>query len=159
MDVVKKTGTRRLTHALLCVLLGLVVGVVGTVMHRVVVTDHLLPVGVVVALLAVLAAGTLARAWAGYAGVVGFAIGWVVAVQVLSMRGPGGDLLVPNQTVGLVWVYGGMLLVAAAAFLPASWFSNRPVSAVARTSDESPQPQIATGSSPGTPTGHFGTDA
>ncbi|MHA7133953.1 DUF6113 family protein [Oerskovia turbata] len=127
MDTVKKTGIRTIGRALLCVLLGLVVGTVGTVMHRVVVTDHLLPVGIVVALLAVLSAAILSRAWTGFAGVVGFAVGWVVAVQVLASKGPGGDLLVPNQTVGLAWVYGGMIAIVIVAFLPSSWFSDRPV--------------------------------
>lgn len=155
MDTVKKTGARTIGRALLCVVLGLVVGAVGTVMHRVVVTDHLLPVGIVVALLAVLAGGTLARAWAGYAGLVGYALGWVVAVQVLASDGPGGDLLVPNQTVGLVWVYGGMAVVAVAAFLPWSWFSDQPVR---RAPEVGTNPETHTGSSP-TPTGRFGTDA
>jgi hypothetical protein len=136
VDTVKKTGLQTIGRALLCTVLGLVVGAVGTVMHRVVVTDHLLPAGIVVALLAVLAAGTLARAWAGYAGLVGYAIGWVAAVQVLASRGPGGDLLVPNQTVGLAWVYGGMLVVAIVAFLPWSWFSDRPVRSQVAAPDE-----------------------
>lgn len=156
MDTVKKTGARAIGRALLCVVLGLVVGAVGTVMHRVVVTDHLLPVGIVVALLAVLAGGVLARAWTGWAGVAGYAIGWVVAVQVLASEGPGGDLLVPNQTVGLVWVYGGMAVVGIVAFLPWSWFSDRPLrSGAARH----PAAQIVTGSSRQTPTGQIGTDA
>ncbi len=36
-------------------------------------------------------------------------------------------MLVPSEPVGYVWIYGGMLVVAAAAFLPRSWFSDRPV--------------------------------
>lgn len=156
MDPVKKTGARTIGRALLCVVLGLVVGAVGTVMHRVVVTDHLLPVGIVVALLAVLSGGVLARAWTSWGGVVGYGIGWVVAVQVLASKGPGGDLLVPNQTVGLVWVYGGMAVIAIAAFLPWSWFSDRPL----RTAGAGPSAgQIVTGSSRRTPTGQIGTDA
>ncbi|MEK8228367.1 hypothetical protein NKG05_23420 [Oerskovia sp. M15] len=80
-------------------------------------------------------------------------------MQVLSLRGPGGDLLVPNQTVGLVWVYGGMALVALSAFLPASWFSDQPLRAPVLASEASTNTQIDTGSSPSTTTGHFGTDA
>lgn len=137
MDPVKNTVIRTIARALLCVVLGLVVGTVGTVMHRVVVTDHLLPAGVVVALLAVLAAGILSRAWNGYAGVAGYALGWVVAVQVLASKGPGGDLLVPNQTVGLAWVWGGMIAIMVVAFLPGSWFSDRPVRAQAVAPRES----------------------
>lgn len=156
MDTVKRTGARTIGRALLCAVLGLVVGAVGTVMHRVVVTDHLLPAGIVVALLAVLTGGVLARAWTGYAGLAGYALGWVVAVQVLASQGPGGDLLVPNQTVGLVWVYGGMAVVAITAFLPWSWFSDQPVRG--RSAAVAHEP-TDTGSSRRTPVRRPGADA
>ena len=127
-----ETGTGRLVgRGVACALVGALVGLVGTVAHR----AHLLGVdlprgagrGIVLALLTVLAAATLARAWGGMAGLLGFGIGWVVVVQLLSVGGPGGGVLVPSEPVGYVWIYGGMLVVAAAAFLPRSWFSDRPV--------------------------------
>ncbi len=113
-----------------CALIGAVVGLVGTVAHRAPVVDlPALHLGLVLALLAVLAGSVLSRAWGGYAGLLGFGIGWVAVVQILSLEGPGGDVLVPGQVVGYVWIYGGLLVVALAAFLPRSWFSERPVRA------------------------------
>lgn len=110
-----------------CAVLGIVVGVVGTVAHRASMLDGAVPVGLVLALLVVLSAGVLARAWAGFPGLAGYGIGWVVVVQLLSLQGPGGDVLIPGQAVGYVWIYGGLVLVAVVAFCPRSWFSDRPV--------------------------------
>ncbi|MFD4994179.1 hypothetical protein ACFWH7_21040 [Cellulosimicrobium cellulans] len=127
-----ETGMGRLVgRGVACALVGVIVGLVGTVAHR----AHLLGVdlpegvglGIVLALLTVLVAGTLARAGGGMAGLLGYGIGWVVVVQLLSLEGPGGDVLVPSEPVGYVWIYGGLLVVAAVAFLPRSWFSDRPV--------------------------------
>jgi hypothetical protein len=126
-----ETSTGRVIgRAAACALIGAIVGLVGTVAHRAPVVDvPALHLGLVLALLTVLAASVLARAWGGYAGLAGFGIGWVAVVQVLAIEGPGGDVLVPSQAVGYVWIYGGMLVVTVAAFLPRSWFSERPVRA------------------------------
>ncbi|MBD5787018.1 hypothetical protein IF650_12595 [Cellulosimicrobium terreum] len=118
---------RVVVRGVVCALLGVVVGIVGTVAHRAPVLDGPVPVGLVLALLAVLAAGILSRAWAGMAGVLGYGVGWVAIVQLLSLQGPGGDVLIPAQTIGYVWIYGGLVVVAVVAFLPRSWFSDRPV--------------------------------
>ncbi len=89
-----ETGTGRLVgRGVACALVGALVGLVGTVAHR----AHLLGVdlpggaglGIVLALLTVLAAATLARAWGGMAGLLGFGVGWVVVVQLLSLEGRG----------------------------------------------------------------------
>ena len=123
-----ETSTGRLIgRGLACALVGVVVGLVGTVAHRAPVVDLPVHLGLVLALVTVLAAGVLARAWAGYAGLLGYGIGWVAVVQLLSLEGPGGDVLVPSQPVGYVWIYGGLLVVVVAAFLPRSWFGDRPV--------------------------------
>jgi hypothetical protein len=125
---VDTSSGRLVGRALACALIGAIVGLVGTVAHRAPVVEvPALHLGLVLSLLAVLAASVLSRAWGGYVGLVGFGVGWVAVVQVLAIEGPGGDVLVPSQAVGYVWIYGGMLVVAAAAFLPRSWFSERPV--------------------------------
>jgi len=116
-----------------CAVLGVIVGVVGTVAHRAQLLGLDLPLGLVLALLAVLAAGVLSRAWGGLAGLLGYGIGWVAVVQLLAIEGPGGDVLVPGQAVGYVWIYGGLVVVAVAAFLPRTWFSDRPVRAALHT--------------------------
>ncbi|MGO1315456.1 MAG: DUF6113 family protein [Cellulomonadaceae bacterium] len=104
------------------VLLGAVVGVVGTFTHR-----SVEPLGLVLAFAAVLSAAVWMRAWAGLGGVLALGLGWVAAVQVLALAGPGGDVLVPAQPLGYLWVYGGLVFVVAAAFAPRRWFEHPPV--------------------------------
>lgn len=110
-------GRLRVGRLLALALLGIVVGVVGTGGHR-----AFMPWGAVLALAAVLATSVLARAYAGFPGLLAFGVGWVAAVETLRRVGPGGDVLVPAQPVGYIWIFGGMALVAAAAFAPARWF-------------------------------------
>ncbi len=121
---------RIVARGVVCALLGVIVGVVGTVAHRAQLLGLDLHLGLVLAMLAVLSAGVLARSWGGLGGLLGYGIGWVAVVQVLSLEGPGGDVLVPGEVVGYVWIYGGLVVVAAVAFLPRTWFSDRPVRAV-----------------------------
>ncbi|WP_402464255.1 DUF6113 family protein [Isoptericola aurantiacus] len=106
----------------LACLLGVAVGVIGTVAHRTEWAD--LPSGLVLALLLTTAAATLCRAWSGVGALLACGAGWLVAVQVLAATGPGGDVLVPAQTVGYVWTYGGLVPFVLVAFLPRRWFSD-----------------------------------
>ncbi|WP_298459476.1 hypothetical protein [uncultured Cellulomonas sp.] len=105
------------------VALGVVVGVGGTVLHRAVP-----PWGMAVCLALVLSATVVTRAWAGLLPVVGYAVGWLAVVQVLSLSGPGGDVLVPaGDALGYVWGIGGMVAIGIGCFLPGRWFSDVPV--------------------------------
>ncbi|ROS23075.1 hypothetical protein [Cellulomonas sp. PhB150] len=115
--------------AVLALVLGLVLGAFGTVMHR-----SIPPWGVVLALALVLAVGVLVRAWSGLLALLGLAIGVLVSVQVLSQTGPGGDVLVPAagpgvQWAGLgwVWVLGSIAVLVVAGVLPQRWFVDPPV--------------------------------
>lgn len=101
--------------------IGVVVGLIGTAVHR-----WSVPWGLVLALLTVLCAGVLARAWAGWAGTLVLALGLATTVAVLASRGPGGDVLVAAQPVGYVW-YGSALVVVLAGLAPRGWFSDRPL--------------------------------
>ncbi|GAA1972706.1 hypothetical protein GCM10009718_05750 [Isoptericola halotolerans] len=107
-------------RAVLALLLGAAVGVIGTVAHRVEWAG--LPAGLALALTLTASTAVLCRAWSGAVTLLATAAGWFLAVQVLSASGPGGDVLVPAQTVGYVWTYGGLALLAAPALLPRSWF-------------------------------------
>lgn len=111
---------RALARLLATGLLGAVVGVVGTSVHR---TEP--PWGLLLALLCVLSAGVLARAWTGWAGLLAVALGVFAAVSLLGGPGPGGDVLVALQPVGVAW-YLGALAVLPVALLPRRWFSDRP---------------------------------
>lgn len=101
-----------------CLVLGIAVGTVGTVMHR-----SIAPWGLVLGLFVVVSAATFARAWQGATGTGVVAGGWFVTVLALWQRGPGGDLLVPDLGPwGTVWILGGALLAAAPLLAPARWF-------------------------------------
>lgn len=101
--------------------LGVVVGVVGTGVHRLNV-----PFGLVLALLVVASAGVLVRAWAGARGMVLLAALLLLTIVVMGRPGPGGDLLIVAQPVGYAW-YASAVVVAAVGLLPRRWFSDEPL--------------------------------
>ena len=105
-----------------CLLLGAAVGIVGTVAHR-----SAPPWGLVAAFVALVAVGVVARATAGLGAVLAAGVGWMALVQVLSVAGPGGDVLVPATALGYVWVYGGVVGVLLAILAPRAWFADLPV--------------------------------
>lgn len=111
-------------RTLASVALGVVAGVLGTVTHRT--TWYDLPVGLAVGMALTVSVAVVCRAWSGFGALLACGAGWLVAVQVLAVTGPGGDVLVPAQPVGLWWTYGGLVVLVVAAFLPRSWFTDRP---------------------------------
>jgi hypothetical protein len=111
-----------LGKAVATLVLGLLVGVVGTVQHR----WHE-PWGVVLGLAMVAAGSVTSRAWDGWPTWVTYAGGVFFAVQALSQTGPGGDVLVPaHEAVGWVWVIGSIGLALATGLLPSRLFRDRP---------------------------------
>lgn len=124
-------------HVLGGCLTGTVVGAVGTVAHRATIgglyfprgvdDEYVLTSGVVLALIAVVLAGACMRAWAGYVALIAYTAAMMLSVLVFSYASPGGDLLVPDQPVGLVWIGGGSVLAAIVFFLPRSWFEDVPL--------------------------------
>lgn len=100
-------------------LLGVLIGLVGTFAHR-----SELPWGLVLAFAAVLSAAVFARSLVGTGGVLALGVGWLVVVQVLALVGPGGDVVVPAHLAGYLWAYGGAVFVVAAAFAPRRWFDD-----------------------------------
>ena len=104
--------------------LGAVVGALGTVEHR-----SAPPWGLVLVLLLVLAGAVTVRAWGGLVALLAYAVAWGAVVFALSMRGPGGDVLIPGGTaswtvLGQIWILGAWLPIAASAFLPSRWFQD-----------------------------------
>lgn len=114
-------------RAFVAFLLGVLVGTIGTVVHR-----AATPWGVVAALGLVLAGAVTMRAWAGWPAFVGFAGGVFLAVMVLTQTGPGGDVLVPSGEnvdhvwLGGVWLGGAMAALVLAALAPRRWFADAP---------------------------------
>lgn len=114
---------RLVLRALGALLLGVVVGSVGTVLHR-----STRPWGVVVCLLLVLAASVAVRAAGGRVMSGGLLVGLFLSVQVLSGRGPGGDVLVPaDGAIGWVWAVGSLAVAVAVALAPRAWFADVPL--------------------------------
>lgn len=107
-------------------LIGLGVGVVGTGIHR-----YSAPWGLLLAVATVLSAGVLARAWTGWSGMLVVALGVFTTVAVLAGPGPGGDVLVARDALGILW-YAGAAVVAVAAALPRSWFRDREIGRAVR---------------------------
>ena len=120
-----QAGTRRVGRWVAATALGAAIGVAGTVLHR-----AAPPWGMALCLAVVLTSTVAVRAWAGLLPVVGYAVGWLAVVQVMSLPGPGGDVLVPSgDSLGYVWGLGGMVVIGIACFLPARWFRETPATA------------------------------
>lgn len=118
MNSDKALGLIRAVEYFLAVALGAFVAVVGTAVHR-----TYLPVALVLAIAAVLAGSVMARAWIGFGGVLAFGAGWFVVTQVLALKGPGGDILMPAQWPTIAWLVGGSLMIVVACFTPRKWFT------------------------------------
>ncbi|MCL1868840.1 MAG: hypothetical protein FWF90_00290 [Promicromonosporaceae bacterium] len=126
----RRGAGRVLGIAVVAILLGAAVAALGTATQRTL--WHDLPVGLVIALALTLSAGVLARAWSGLPALAGAAVGWVVMVELMSLPGSGGDVLVTDPTAGIplawagiAWTYGGVVLLGVVAFLPRRWFERR----------------------------------
>lgn len=134
--------------------LGVLVGVVGTVQHR----WHE-PWGVVLCLVLVVVGSVTSRAWGGWPAWVTYAGGVFFAVQALSQTGPGGDVLVPSgEAVGWVWVLGSIGLALVTGALPPRLFRDRPRDAgTADAVPAAPVPSVAPGG-PAGEGGHPGVD-
>jgi hypothetical protein len=120
--VTRVPAAPRFLTVLASVLLGVVVGALGTVAHA-----SVPPWGVVVALALTVAASTMVRAWAGRAAVVGFVLGLAAAVLLLAGTSPSGDVLVArSDPLGWVWMAGSVALAAAVLLAPRAMFSDAP---------------------------------
>jgi hypothetical protein len=99
---------------------GFAVGVLGSFVHAVGPAQPVqVPVGLLwayamtAALLAVVRLAT-----GGRSGAVAVAVGWVVALLLLSAPRPEGDLVVAGGLVGYAWLLGGLVVCAAGVGWP-----------------------------------------
>ena len=109
---------RTLTAVILGIV-GLVFGMLGTVVHSATIGTWQLPWGIVVALLALacllggvrlLSDGRLYTACA--------ALGALVAIAVLSQPSFGGSVLILNSVLGWIWMAGAVVTALVAVALP-----------------------------------------
>lgn len=111
----------RVLRAAACALVGVAIAVVGTGIHRL-----SPPWGLVSACVIVASAAVTVRAWARGWGVLAFGMALVATVVMFGRKGPGGDVLIVADTVGHVWLFGGVA-VAMAYVMPRRWFSDEPI--------------------------------
>ncbi|WP_169925934.1 PIG-L family deacetylase [Serinibacter salmoneus] len=97
-------------------LLGTGLGTIGTLVHRARVEG--IPYGIVLAFALVLSGALLARAVSRWTGLVGFALGLVVIVQVLALATTSSAGVLIGDTYGNAWLVVSVLAVGVAAFVP-----------------------------------------
>ncbi|MDR1394197.1 MAG: hypothetical protein LBJ62_09590 [Bifidobacteriaceae bacterium] len=97
---------------------GAVVTLLATIWHR-----WSLPLGFSLGLVAVIGVAVAARAVSGPVGAVGAAVGALLAAQAAALRGPGGDILVQGDAVGLFWITAAPVLALLVVVLPRAWFA------------------------------------
>lgn len=117
-------AVRVLAH-LLALLAGAAAGVLGSFTFAY--TKASMPVGLLVALflcLAVFVTAGMALKSRGAAAIA--TAGWLAIVGLLSMNGPGGDLVVPATTLGYAWLLVGAVVAGLSLALPYSAFSGAP---------------------------------
>src|SRR5690625_3781351 len=97
-----------------------IVGAVGTTLYRSVPRW-----GLILALVATAAMTVAMRSLMNWAGLISGVVGWAVAVQILALEGPTGDVLIAGDTQGYAWRLGGILALFSGLFLPATLFQER----------------------------------
>lgn len=146
--------------AVLGLMMGLLTGAIGTVVHREV------PVGMALALAAVLAVVTFARALGGMTAAIVTGLTVAIVVQAMTFIGSDGSVLVTDSAVGYLWLFGAPVMALLALLLPRRWFTDRrgqaetdagvatetetDAGAATQTSAPSPQPE-SVGPQPASP--------
>ena len=113
---------RTFLRAAALALLGAVVATVGVGAHR-----AYGYIGVALGLLLVATAGVFARAWGRWLGFAAYAVGWVVLTLIYAQTGPGNSILVAADANGLLWIWGGSIVLVLIALAPRRWLEGRGV--------------------------------
>jgi N-acetyl-1-D-myo-inositol-2-amino-2-deoxy-alpha-D-glucopyranoside deacetylase len=108
----------RVASCLIAVLLGGIIGVIGTANYQAV--WALVPLGISALFLSGLRLLFATRVVAGFA-----AAGLIAAVWMLAQTGPGGSVLIPANTPGYTWAYGVMVISLLVLAWPSRWTFSR----------------------------------
>ena len=130
----EESGQTSPFRCLLGLPIGLAVGVLGTLVQRSGAAQGL-PWGMALAYLLVALAAWWVRSDSGTMGLALHLVASTVVVWLLSMRGPGGDVLMPYANFPMffakyavfLWMGGLVLIQTLAICLPASWFADGPL--------------------------------
>lgn len=99
------------------IVLGVLVGALGTAVHR-----SYPPGGIIGALVATASLAVAARSLMGWTGLLSSVVGWAGSVLILAMGRPSGDVLIAGDGLGYSWMLGGMLALFVGLLLPFSFF-------------------------------------
>jgi|GEM_PF-1268285 len=110
----------RFYYPIVGAVLGAIVGALGTTLYR-----SVPPWGLILALVATAAMTVAMRSLMNWAGLISGVVGWAVAVQILALEGPTGDVLIAGDTLGYAWLLGGILALFTGLLLPATLFQER----------------------------------
>ncbi len=100
--------------------MGAVIGAVGTLAHRV------YPyAGVAAVIVMTFTAALFARAWKDWSGLALFAAGWALTVFLLAQQGPGGSVLIVEDTLGYVFLLGSAISIVLVSFAPSFLIKGR----------------------------------
>ena len=133
-----RTWVTRVLSWLAAALIGGVYGVAGTIAHSLMWGP--IPVGIIVGAIGCTAILIAIRALTRDRGaVLAAGIGMMGLLMIISGRGPGGSVVVPDTVAGQVWIY----LLAGIALLVIAWprFSHLPVRTLAPQSDAAAESQ------------------
>lgn len=98
-------GVKHVVSALLGgVVLGAIVALMGTIVHR-----QWYPWLLIAALVATVTGGVWMAAWKRSFALIGYFTAWTIGVLVFAGHGPGGDVLVPGQDLGGTPAIAGQL--------------------------------------------------
>jgi len=105
---------------------GALLGVLGTFQHNVVVEIgpwKTAPLGIALVFVAVAAYSLWTRAVAGIGCYFTQAIALFAVSELLTLLGPGGDVLVPSTSRSYAWLIGALIIPLWIAVMPRRWFA------------------------------------
>lgn len=109
----------RIHYVLIGLVLGVLVGALGTALHR-----SAPPLGLILGIVATASLAVAMRSFMGWTGLFSSLVGWAVTVQFLALERKTGDILIAGDGLGYGWLLGGILALFVGLLLPVTLFSD-----------------------------------